>query len=119
MNRSVIYPILISAIFGAAVWALSPAMTGKLEPWDADGIYYLVSLGLAGFISACIAPKPLWALYVGAILGQVLYGLIFLPLGPLAVIGLAFLTVWSLVFLLAAFLGSRVRAVVAGRRSAA
>ena len=92
------------------VWALSPWLTGYKEPWDAPGLYYYVALLVAGVVSGFIAAKPLWAHYVGSVFGQFLYGLLFLPMGPLAIVGLLFLALWSLLFLGGAYIGSRIRA---------
>jgi len=60
---------------------------------------------LAGFI----VPRPRWALYLGVVVGQVLYLLLFLPLSPLLAVGLAFLLLWSLLFLAGAYAGARLR----------
>ena len=98
-----------------AIWALSPWLTGYKEPWDALGVYYYVALLLAGAVSGLITAKPLWAHYVGSIFGQLLFALLFLPIGPLAVIGLLFLMMWSLLFLVGAYLGSRMRTRVMSR----
>lgn len=83
--------------------------TGHAEPWDAGGIYYFAALALAGLVSGFIAPKPIWMLYVGSIAGQLLYQVLFLPSGPLMVVGLAFLVAWSLVFLAGVYGGSHLR----------
>lgn len=59
--------------------------------------------------------KPLWTHDVGSIFGQLLYGVVFLPFGPLAVVGLLFLAVWSLLFLVRAYLACLVRTLALGR----
>ncbi|WP_330216853.1 hypothetical protein [Stutzerimonas azotifigens] len=110
--------ILIAALAGAVIWAVSPVMTGQPEPWDAGGLYYCGAMVLGGLLSGLIATGPLWALYVGAILGQVLYQLVFLPLDPLILVGLLFLSAWSLLFLFGAYLGSRIRGFVSARSGA-
>lgn len=115
MKHSTLLAIAVSGIAGAAIWAASPVLTGKLEPWDADGVYYIAALFATGLVCACIVPKPLWALCIGSILGQFLYGVFFVPLGPLMVIGLLVLVFWSLFFALGAFLGGKLRASIAGR----
>jgi hypothetical protein len=119
MNRSLILSFVIAALAGAAVWALSPLMTGHSEPWDAGGIYYAAALALAGFLSGVVARKPLWALYVGSFCGQLSYALLFLPSGPLMVVGLFFLLAWSLLFLGGAYAGSRIRSRLGSRPAAA
>ena len=119
MNRSLFFSFLVAALAGAAVWALSPLMTGHAEPWDAESIYYIAALILAGLLSGLIAPKPLWVLYIGSIFGQLLYQLLFLTLGPLIAVGLVFLLVLSLIFLGGAYVGSRVRNRFGNRPAAA
>lgn len=109
MKRSVLRSFLIAALIGAAIWALSQSVTGHVEPWDAGGLYYTVALALGGCLSGLISPKPLWALYVGGVAGQVLYLLVMLPIGPLLPVGLVFLLLWSLVFLAGGYAGSRAR----------
>ena len=86
----------------AAVWALSVPLTGKAEPWDAQGPYYLLALAVAGALSAAIIPKHLLAQYVGAVVGQAAYELAFLKIGALFVLGLAFLLGYSIIFVTAA-----------------
>ncbi len=109
MRRSSLLAFLVASAAAFIVWALSPWFTGYPEPWDATGIYYYVALLALGTASGLIAGKPLWAQYVGGVFGQLLYGLLFLPLGPLAAVGLLFLAMWSLLFLAGAYVGSRVR----------
>ena len=74
--------LLISMTTSALVWGLAPLLTGHREPWDADGYYYPVALLISGASAGVISPRPLWAHYVGAIMGQLAYELIFLPVGP-------------------------------------
>ena len=64
MSRSWVLPFLIAALAGAAIWALSPLLTGRAEPWDA-GLYYSGALLAAGLLSGVAVPKPLWAHYLG------------------------------------------------------
>ena len=119
MKSPAIFAILIAGVVGAAVWVLSPWATGHAEPWDAQGYYYQAALVFGGILSGLVIPKPLWAHYLGSILGQFLYQLVFLELGPLIVIGAAFLLGYSLLFLGGALAGSRARTSWAGRRGAA
>jgi hypothetical protein len=115
MLRSASFSFLVASATTFAVWALSPWLTGYNEPWDAPGIYYYVALLAAGAVSGLLTGKPLWAQYVGSIFGQLLYGLLFLPLGPLAAAGLLFLVLWSLIFLAGAYIGARMRTRAMGR----
>ena len=53
---------LTGAVLGAAVWLLSPLVTGRSEPWDTEGL--LVLLGMH-----CLAAYSLLAL-LGAAAGS-------------------------------------------------
>jgi len=88
---------------------LSPLMTGHLEPWDADGLYYVGALTVTGIVTGGLLPRPLWAHYLGSVVGQLTYELIFLKLGPLFFLGIVFLLGYSVVFLVAAAITARVR----------
>lgn len=101
--------IFLAAGLSAVIWALSVPLTGKAEPWDAESPYYFVALTVAGIISGLVVPKHAWAHYVGALLGQLAYGLAFLKLGPLFVLGLLFLAIYSLIFFGAAAIASSFR----------
>jgi len=109
MKQPVLRSFLIAALAGAALWGLSPSMTGHVEPWDAGGLYYPVALALGGGLCGSVSPKPLWPLYVGCVAGQTLYLLGWLPTGPLLPVGLVFVLLCSLVFLVGAYVGSRAR----------
>ena len=61
----------------------------------------------AGVLAGVIVPRPRWALYLGVVVGQVLY--LLLPLSPLLAVGFAFLLLWSLLFLAGAYAGARLR----------
>lgn len=101
--------MVVSASVAAAVWALSVPVTGRAEPWDADSPYYVVALATAGAISGAVLPKHLWAHYIGAVLGQAAYELIFLRVGPLFVLGLAFLAAYSVIFVAVAAIVAYIR----------
>ena len=114
MLRSSLLSFLAASATAFAVWALSPWLTGHIEPWDAPGPYYYVALLMAGMVSGFIAPKQLWAHYAGSIFGQLLFELLFLSPGPLAVVGILFLVLWSFIFLGGAYVGSRTRSYFFG-----
>lgn len=109
MKRSVLCSFLLATLAGVAIWSLSPLLTGHVEPWDAGGLYYTAALALGGCLCGSIAPNPLWPLYVGCVAGQTLYLLGWLPTGPLLPVGLVFVLLCSLVFLVGAYVGSRAR----------
>ena len=117
MKSGAVFAFLLSAALAAAVWGLSTFLTGKEEPWDAEGAYYVVALGIAGAIAGAAVPGHLFAHYVGAFSGQAAYELIFLKLGPLFVLGLAFLAAYSIIFLVAAAVAASFRKRVSRRES--
>jgi hypothetical protein len=90
MNKLAIAVLLISICFGALIWFLSPMMTGYSEPWDAKSPYYVVSLFLSGALAGLLVRKRLWLVPLGVILGQLLYIISFLPLGPLFALGIIY-----------------------------
>jgi hypothetical protein len=57
---------------GFAVWAASPFLTGRREPWDARGPYYsfalLAGTGLIGYRE----PRRINLVFLGVWLGQVI-----------------------------------------------
>lgn len=82
------------AIATTLVWVAAPFVTGKQEAWD-DDTYYLCAIAAAGFIAGLFERKPSWWMYLGAVLGNVIYPLIWLASGPLAVLGCAFGVLYS------------------------
>ena len=109
MLQSALPTFLVASATAFAIWALSPWLTGYKEPWDAPNFYYPIALLLAGMVSGIITAKFLWAHYLGSIFGQFFYELLFLPMGPFAIVGLLFLVVWSLLFLGGAYVGFLMR----------
>jgi hypothetical protein len=97
-NRD-LWAFIVSAGFAASIWALSLSLTGKNEPWDSEGPYYLIALATAGAVSGAIIPRHLGAHYMGAVIGQVAYQLIFIGAGTLFGLGVAFLVGYSGVFI--------------------
>ena len=112
MKKDFIISILISGILGALIWAFSPYVTGMAEPWDAETPYYFTCLFVAGFITGIICPRHIWGAFLGIVIGQLLYMLIFLPLGPLIVIGIPVMFAFGLLALVGIFLGVRIRRFV-------
>jgi len=115
MKARALLTVAVAAVLGAAVWALSPWIVGQQEPWDAGGPYYLFALVVAGFASGLLAPRPVWGHYVGAVVGQLGYEVLFLRVGPLFVLGVAFLLGFSVVFLVAAALTGFLRVRLSSR----
>ena len=96
LHKSEIFSLLLGAIAGFAVWATSVPITGQAEPWDASVYYFPGALVFSGFLVGLIVPRPLWGHYVGGLLGQVIFMAVFLRWGPLALLGLVLLTVYTL-----------------------
>ena len=117
MNSSSWITLAISAVASASIWALTPVLTSHREPWDTEGLFYVAALLIAGAVAGAIAPRPLWAHYVGSFAGQLGYELIFLRVGPLVLIGAVFLLIYCAIFALAAALAAFVRRRVAKRFS--
>ena len=107
-NRAVL-TFMVAAVTSALVWAASPWLTGQREPWDAEFPFYFVALLVAGTVAGGLAPKPLWAHYLGSFIGQLSYEAIFLNLGPLFVLGAVFLLGYCLVFVAAVSLMGYIR----------
>ena len=103
-SRSAMLAFANAALMCALVWVASPWFTGRREPWDADSSFYFSGLVIAGAVTGVLTPKPAWALYLGAIAGQLSYQVLFLKVGPLFPLGALFLMGYCLVFLAAAAL---------------
>ncbi len=105
------FVLMISAALGAAVWALSPLITGHVEPWDSGAEYYPVALFIAGLLGGAACPLPgVFLAPLGVYIGQILYFFLFLPSGPLWPLGLIF----GGYFLLFAMAGSATTFVIWG-----
>jgi hypothetical protein len=95
---------------GAAIWLLSPLVTGHREPWDAEGLYYLAALLGGGALGGFLAPHAWFSVAVGIFVGQALVlvaGLITNPAsGGLWPLGVVFLAFYSVVALMGAALGA-------------
>lgn len=100
---------MVAAIASASIWMVSPMLLGRAEPWDVDGFFYVGALAAAGLISGALCPKPLWAQYVGSVGGQLAYEALFLPVGPLILLGAVFLLGYSVIFLAAAAVAAWLR----------
>jgi ABC-type Na+ efflux pump permease subunit len=92
-------------------------VTGAAEPWDAESPYYFVSLFVAGAVVGFLCPRTIWAAFVGIVVGQLIYLLVFVPLGPLLPLGLLFLVGYALLSLLGAALASRLRSPRGAKRT--
>jgi len=109
VNRNIVFSLLLAAGLGAAIWAVSPVVTGSAEPWDAESPYYFVSLFVAGAIVCLLFPRHIWSAFLGVVIGQLVYLLVFLPSGPLLPLGVVFMLGYGLLSLLGAVLASKLR----------
>jgi len=105
MKKSAKLNILISSFIGAFIWFASPYLSGELEPWDSETFYYIGSLFFGGIILGLYNSEKIWAYAIGIFLGQLIYSLLFLPLGPLILIGILYLAGSSLICYLGAIIG--------------
>lgn len=72
--------LLLGAVFGWAIWAASPSLTGQVEPWDSLSGYYSASLFVAGLASTLFRPAGWFWGPVGVFGGQVAYmWLVYFP----------------------------------------
>ena len=110
----------IGLVLGAAIWVLSASITGRAEPWDADGVYYPAALLAAGFVGGFLVPGHWGEVVVGVYAGQalVLLGRVLSDTGSggLWPLGLLVLVLYSLIALAGALLGSALRRFADRRR---
>ena len=116
MKRELAISFLFSFVGGAMVWALSPSLSGQIEPWDAKGLYYSAALLIVGLIVGLARPKHVWSHYAGIILGQLTYMLCVLPGGLLIPVGVAFVAAYSIIALAGVASGACLRRVSRGAR---
>lgn len=101
-----IFGLFFAVLLSAAVWALSPWLTGHAEPWDDDSLYYVVALFVSGVVSGLLIPTPRWIHYVGAVVGQMMFMLLVVGSGPLIFFGVGVVFLCALLFLCGAWFGS-------------
>jgi hypothetical protein len=107
--RSRTIAFLFSLVLGAAIWALSKLFTGYVEPWDSGSPYYFIALFVAGALVGWIFPGRVWICFFGLTLGQLIFIVVFLPLGPMLMLGVLFLVSFGLLSLSGAALASSLR----------
>lgn len=75
-------PALLGAAFGWLIWALSPWLTGEVEPWDSIEFYF-VATAAAGLVASLAYPRGFWLAAAGVVAGQAAYAIIaYHPPGP-------------------------------------
>jgi hypothetical protein len=117
LNRNLVINFLSAAGLGVAIWALSFPITKAAEPWDADSSYYVVSLFVAGVVLGLLFPRYFVATFLGIVVGQLGYLMVFLPSGPLLMLGSLFLLGYSLISVFGVVLGSYFRQLQHGTRA--
>jgi hypothetical protein len=104
---------LLGVILGAAIWLLSPWITGRSEPWDAENGYYSGALLATGVLGGLLLPMHWAILGLGILVGQalvILGGVLAEPAsGGLWPLGLVFLAAYSILALVGALLGAVLR----------
>jgi hypothetical protein len=108
---------LAAAAATFAVWAASPALTGRVEPWDAEWPYYGGASLLLGAAVGLALPRRFASSFFGAWAGQAA-ALLVLPGNDRAWFLLGAITtgIGSVVFL-AGYAAGTVARGVAGRRA--
>ena len=109
MQRAVAISFIGAAFCAALVWFTFSNPSGQIEPWDEPAGAYAAALILAGIVCGAGFKEPMWALYVGALIGQLLAMVILGQVGPLLLVGVLFLLFYTLLFLAGAFFGSAMR----------
>jgi hypothetical protein len=106
----------IGLVLGAGIWVLSSSITGRQEPWDSPGLYYAAALLAAGLIGGFLVPAHWAEVAVGVFIGQAVVLLARVLADPanggLWPLGMLLLGLYSLLSLLGAGLGSRLRRLV-------
>jgi hypothetical protein len=104
---------LLGLILGAGIWLLSPWLTGRSEPWDAEGAYYPGTLFASGAVGGLLIPGHWLSVALGIFTGQLLVilgGVLADPAsGALWPLGVVFLAAYTTVALVAALLSAAVR----------
>lgn len=95
---SVTVALIAGAVISAVIWALSPWLAGREEAFNV-GYYYIPAMLAGGFVSGFLVGKPVWAHYLGSVVGQLLYLLLVLKVGWLILPSLIFVPGASLLFL--------------------
>ena len=110
----------IGLVLGAGIWVLSASITGRQEPWDSPGMYYAGALLGAGLVGGFLVPAHWAEVAVGVFIGQALVLLARVLADPanggLWPLGVLLLGFYSLLSLLGAALGSRLRRMTAAPR---
>jgi hypothetical protein len=104
---------LLGLALGAAIWLLSPVISGHREPWDAEGGYYAGALVCTGIVGGLLVPQHWAGVAIGILAGQALVlmgGVVAEPAnGGLWPLGLIFLVLYSVLGLVGVGVGTWLR----------
>jgi hypothetical protein len=104
--------LLVGGALGAAIWLLSSLITGRDEPWDAQGFYYPGALLAAGLIGGFVSPGHWAVVTLGIFGGQAMVLMARVAASPgsggLWPLGLLFMAAYSLLALVGALVGNAV-----------
>lgn len=118
MKKVFVINFILPFLLGLTIWHTSPKITGKIEPWDSGGLYYLISLILIGVITGALNKNNFSLLnillsYLGLVLGQIFFLSYFLPNPPSQYfgVGVGFICFYSLIplgsYILVSYLKSK------------
>ena len=113
-DKYTIVTVLTAAILGALIWILSPLLTGAVMPADEHPNYYTLSLLFAGVVIGILFPKRLKAVFGGVVLGQLIYAFTFLPIGSTAGAGIIYVSLYGVLSVAGAIIGSWIRRAIRG-----
>ena len=104
---------LLGLVLGAAIWFLSPWLTGRSEPWDSEDGYYAGALLATGALGGLLFPRHWPSVSAGILAGQLLViigGVLADPAsGGLWPLGVVFLAIYSALAVVGAVLGAALR----------
>jgi peptidoglycan/LPS O-acetylase OafA/YrhL len=104
---------LLGLVLGAAIWFLSPWLTGRSEPWDSESGFYAGALLATGALGGLLFPRHWPSVSTGIFAGQLLViigGVLADPAsGGFWPLGVVFLAVYSALAVVGAVLGAALR----------
>jgi len=90
-NREPLRLLMIGVFLGVAIWFVSPWLTGKVEPWDADAPIWSLSWLAVAALGALTGRLNGVCLPLGYALGQLLATIQSAFFGPFGALGWLFI----------------------------